>query len=123
MGCLDLGTRAVKLKGAECVCSQPVLEQAKRFVLATDNDKPGRALAEELARRFGPERCLLVTWAVPQPKQPPPAWPLPLKLDAKPPKDANDVLMAAGREAVQACIRSAQPYPVPGLARYAFRPQ
>ncbi|GAX74797.1 hypothetical protein CEUSTIGMA_g2244.t1 [Chlamydomonas eustigma] len=33
-----------------------------KIVLATDNDGPGRALAEELARRLGRERCWRVKW-------------------------------------------------------------
>jgi twinkle protein len=33
-----------------------------RIVLATDNDAPGDALAEELSRRLGRERCWRVRW-------------------------------------------------------------
>jgi hypothetical protein len=36
--------------------------QAVRIVIATDNDAPGDALAEELARRLGRERCWRVRW-------------------------------------------------------------
>ena len=32
------------------------------MILATDNDAPGEALAEELARRLGKERCWRVRW-------------------------------------------------------------
>ena len=38
------------------------LDQAVRVVIATDNDAPGDALAEELARRLGRERCWRVRW-------------------------------------------------------------
>lgn len=38
------------------------LNQAVRVVIATDNDAPGEALAEELARRLGRERCWRVRW-------------------------------------------------------------
>lgn len=38
------------------------LDQAVRIVIATDNDAPGDALAEELARRLGRERCWRVRW-------------------------------------------------------------
>ncbi len=41
-----------------------VLDQARRIVLATDNDGPGQALAEELARRLGKERCFRVRWGL-----------------------------------------------------------
>ncbi|XP_033511659.1 primase homolog protein isoform X3 [Nicotiana tomentosiformis] len=39
-----------------------LLDKASRIVLATDGDLPGQALAEELARRLGRERCWQVCW-------------------------------------------------------------
>jgi len=42
------------------------LDQAVRVVIATDNDAPGDALAEELARRLGRERCWRVRWPLTQ---------------------------------------------------------
>ena len=33
-----------------------------KIILATDNDAPGEALAEELSRRLGKERCWRVRW-------------------------------------------------------------
>ena len=83
-------------------------------MLATDNDEPGQALAEELARRLGRERC----WRVRFPTGDlDPAAPL---SDAPPPgfrKDANDVLLNDGPEALQALIDKADPYPIRGLFR------
>ncbi|XP_051125289.1 primase homolog protein isoform X2 [Andrographis paniculata] len=38
------------------------LDKARRIILATDSDEPGVALAEELARRLGRERCRRVRW-------------------------------------------------------------
>lgn len=38
------------------------LEDKTEVILATDADEPGQALAEELARRLGRERCRLVEW-------------------------------------------------------------
>lgn len=38
------------------------LDAAARVLVATDNDGPGEALAEELARRLGRERCWRVRW-------------------------------------------------------------
>ena len=40
------------------------LDDTVRIVIATDNDAPGDALAEELARRLGRERCWRVRWPV-----------------------------------------------------------
>ena len=38
------------------------LDPVSRIVIAVDSDGPGLALAEELARRLGKERCYRVTW-------------------------------------------------------------
>jgi twinkle protein len=40
----------------------PALRAATRVLLATDNDGPGAALADELARRIGREKCWRVEW-------------------------------------------------------------
>jgi twinkle protein len=40
----------------------PALRAATRVLLATDNDAPGAALADELARRIGREKCWRVEW-------------------------------------------------------------
>lgn len=37
-----------------------VLDQASRILVATDNDAPGHALAEELARRLGKLSCVVL---------------------------------------------------------------
>lgn len=69
-----------------------------RFVLAVDNDPPGRALEAELARRIGLDRCLRVRWPVGC-------------------KDANDCLVQHGPEALAECIAQAEPFPIEGVAR------
>ena len=69
------------------------LTSFKRFILATDGDEPGHALAEELARRLGREKCSLVEWP-------------------EGCKDANDVLMKLGPDDLAAVIQSARPYPI-----------
>ncbi|URE30536.1 DnaB-like helicase C terminal domain [Musa troglodytarum] len=58
------------------------LEKASRIILATDADGPGQALAEELARRLGKERCWRVKW--------------PKKNTTELCKGANEVLMYLG---------------------------
>lgn len=72
------------------------LERFDKIVLATDADGPGQALAEELARRIGREKCWLVTWPSGC-------------------KDANDVLVRHGPEALAECIERAQPHPIKSL--------
>lgn len=90
------------------------LDQAARIVIATDNDAPGQALAEELSRRLGRERCWRVRW--------PGAGAAPAEDGMVDPgfrKDANQVLMDDGAEALQACIDTAEPYPIRGLFRFS----
>jgi twinkle protein len=72
------------------------LARLKKIILAVDGDAPGQVLAEELARRLGRERC----WRV--------AWP-----DGC--KDANEVLLQHGPEALRHCVEQAEPYPLVGL--------
>ena len=71
-------------------------DSIEKIILATDSDAPGRRLEEELARRFGREKCFRVVWP-----------------DGC--KDANDVLMAHGKEFLRECIDNAAPYPVDGI--------
>lgn len=72
------------------------IDAAKRIVIATDADDPGEALAEEIARRVGKERC----WRVSFPEGI---------------KDTNDLLMKEGAESVRKAIKTAEAWPVQGL--------
>ena len=80
------------------------LKAYSKIVLASDNDDPGRALNEELARRLGRERCYIVEW--------PEGY-----------KDANEVLAGdrkkglrgLGPDDLAACINSARPYPIKSI--------
>jgi twinkle protein len=76
----------------------------RRFILAGDMDEAGCRLTDELARRFGHERCSVVTW--------PTAC-----------KDANDVLKSRGADALRAAIAAAAPFPVAGLITVAEEEQ
>ena len=71
-------------------------EHIKTIYIATDDDKNGHRLKDELARRYGRQRCLVVKY-----------------YDAC--KDANDVLVNFGEEAVRAIIEYAEPYPIEGV--------
>ncbi|KAJ4982412.1 hypothetical protein NE237_033249 [Protea cynaroides] len=81
------------------------LDKASRIILATDADPPGQALAEELARRLGRERCWRVRW--------------PKKNEFDVCKDANEVLSYFGSDILKAVIESAELYPIRGL--FSFR--
>lgn len=72
-----------------------LVENVRTWILAVDNDGPGKKLEEELARRFGRESCLRVTWP-------------------EGCKDANEVLIQHGSEMVKQCVEHAKPYPIEG---------
>jgi twinkle protein len=75
-----------------------ILDNVTKFILAVDNDAPGRRLQEELARRLGKNRCFIV-------KYPPMC------------KDSNDVLIKYGEDELKRVINNAEPYPVEGIFR------
>jgi len=69
---------------------KPHLAQFERVILATDSDKKGRVLREELAVRFERWRCDYVTYP-------------------NGCKDANDVLVRLGAAELARCIEEAKP--------------
>ena len=74
------------------------LAPIETHILAVDNDANGQRLEYELSRRLGVEKCRRVFWP-----------------DGC--KDANDVLVKHGAEALKTCIEGAEPYPIEGLLR------
>jgi twinkle protein len=81
-----------------------LLKSAPKVILAGDGDAPGAGLNEQLARRFGPARCLWLQY--------------PEGL-----KDINDILVHFGAEGVREIVASAKPYPVKGLYRLSGYPE
>ncbi|PKI43504.1 hypothetical protein CRG98_036106, partial [Punica granatum] len=81
------------------------LKQASRIILATDGDQPGQALAEELARRLGRERCWRVKW--------------PKKNNNDHFKDANEVLIYMGPSVLREVVENAELYPIRGLFKFS----
>jgi twinkle protein len=79
------------LKSAEAI-----FENHKKIILAMDNDANGKTAERELARRIGLERCYRIQY--PQGC-----------------KDANDVLVKYGTEAVKQIISAAKAYPIAGI--------
>lgn len=78
--------------------ARELLDAVPYVVLATDQDPPGQALAEELARRIGKDKCRLA------------------KFDSK---DFNEILndpSRNGKEEVQRIVQAAEPYPIAGLS-------
>jgi twinkle protein len=72
------------------------IEAVKEWIIAVDNDGPGKRLEDELARRLGREKCKRVTW--------------PSEC-----KDANDVLRSFGPEVLRECLEHAEPFPLAGV--------
>lgn len=69
------------------------LKDVKLFVIATDADEPGQALADELARRLGTERCAKLRWPSGC-------------------KDANEFIQQEGAEALRKWLEKAEPWPI-----------
>ena len=76
--------------------SKAALEQVKVFILATDGDDTGKALAHDLASVLGVERCKFVSYP-----------------DGC--KDLNEVFLKDGLRGVNELIHCAKPFPVRGL--------
>jgi twinkle protein len=72
-----------------------VLNKVPYVTIATDTDTAGQALAEELARRIGKDKCRIA------------------KFDYK---DLNEVFLKEGADLVKQIIDRAEPYPVAGLS-------
>ena len=82
------------LKSAEWI------DQAEEIIIAVDNDEAGNSLQLELLHRFGKDRCSTVTF--------PDAFDIVTK-------DANEVLMNHGSEALVEMIKRRTPCPVEGI--------
>lgn len=72
------------------------LAGVEKFILAVDSDEPGRKLEDELARRLGREKCLRVRWP-------------------EGCKDANEVLVTHGKDALTEFVNTAKPFPIKGV--------
>lgn len=92
------------------------LKEIKRFIIAVDNDAPGKRLGAELVRRLSAARCSFIAWpteaVVPQFEGAP----------LRPVKDMNEVLMYLGSARLVQLINEAKPYPVRGLYKLSEYP-
>lgn len=73
----------------------PEISRAGVHVIAVDSDAPGLRLRDELIRRLGPDKCRIVDWP-----------------DGC--KDANDVLVQLGVDALIGCLNDARELPIIG---------
>jgi|CXWL01.1.fsa_nt_gi twinkle protein len=95
-GAPPAGSKPSEVKFEYLVNCEADLAPLTKIILAVDNDPAGKTLEEELARRLGPERCFRVTWPSGC-------------------KDANEVLLREGLEALRVCIGQAKPVPLEGV--------
>lgn len=72
------------------------LSMVETWIIAVDSDEAGMRLEDELSRRFGRENCKRVIWPS----------------DCK---DANEVLVRHGQDALRGCIENAKMYPIAGV--------
>lgn len=77
------------------------LQRFKRFILWTDNDEPGQKLERNLIQRLGAGRCSVVRAGR---------------------KDANEVLVFDGKDAVRRAVQEAEPVPMEGLIKLSQVP-
>lgn len=78
--------------------SYEYLKHIEKFYLALDSDEVGLTMREEIARRFGKDKCYIIKFPD----------------DCK---DANDVLVKYSVTELIACYGNAEPYPIEGVHR------
>jgi twinkle protein len=79
------------------------LKSVRKIIIASDNDNPGKRLAEELVRRLGRVRCQFVVYP-------------------ENCKDLNEVLCAHGAAKIVDILKDARPYPVSGVYTFSDLP-
>lgn len=95
-GAIQADDRTVDGKMKFIECAFELFEAVGCIYIATDADEHGKRTAQEYARRFGKERCKLVEYP-----------------DGL--KDANEVLLKLGPDALAKCIADARPFPFEGV--------
>ncbi len=89
-------------------CYEYFLDKEK-IILSTDNDYAGNGLRDELARRFGKDKCYKVNYPTEE-----------VVVDTKTGeiracKDANEVLCQFGTECLKDMVQNASGYPIEGI--------
>lgn len=76
--------------------TEKLFERYKKVIIAGDNDAPGKRATQELGRRIGVEKCFVIQYPGGC-------------------KDANDILVKHGKDALKKTIENAKPFPVEGI--------
>lgn len=80
-----------------------LFEKVEHIVIASDDDPAGIKLREELARRFGKDKCSYTQYS---------RW---KRTDGTPCKDANDVLIHCGKDELRRTVEEAMFFPVKSI--------
>ncbi len=89
-------TKTYEMKFSYLDTCAKLFDTCKKIIIAVDGDDAGKRLKEELIRRLGIDRCFTVSW-----------------FDGC--KDANDILIKYGKDALKEIIDNADAVPVSGL--------
>lgn len=87
------------------------LEKCNQFILFGDNDQCGKAMVDQLQKRLGEDKCLLM-----------PEYPFKIidgEVTEEQCKDANDILMSYGPDVLKQLIEQAKPTPIKGVLNLA----
>ena len=76
--------------------AKDLLKNVEKIIIATDNDTPGLALADEIARRVGKPKCFTIQYP-------------------EGCKDSNDVLNKYGKDKLTDLLSKPKPWPIVGL--------
>ena len=91
------------------------LDQIRTFYLAGDMDEPGTELRQKLAAYFGEAKCRIVEWRLELPSSGEEGTGVEGFSTVLTSKDANEMLMEHGADAVLQCINHAKPCPIIGV--------
>lgn len=83
--------------------AKAMFENAVRIIVATDADAEGRKLGDHLVKLFGATKCWRVDW------------------NDYGAKDANDMLMRHGADALDGALSRAKPVPLPGVRSLSYQ--
>lgn len=87
------------------------LEKFTQFIIFGDNDEPGMQMSATLMKRLGEDRCMI-------PQEYPP-FIVDGKETGRACKDANEILVTYGPEALAEMIKACEPVPVKGILNLA----
>jgi twinkle protein len=99
-GIADVGNKDMAFREP---AAKAMFENAVRIIVATDADAEGKKLGDHLVKLFGATKCWRVDW------------------NDYGAKDANDMLMRHGADALDGALSRAKPVPLPGVRSLSYQ--